>query len=145
MPNPLPLRFFFLRWRLLGTFALTVLAGCAHAASEPLRVSFAQIGSGGLREWTGDAPLIIEFQAGDRVPIHLEWTSDDFGLEPSAPRLDLVARQHCFVRLERGSIRTSLDGRTFDEPRQPGSFRLGLNATKGEPPRFDVIINGPRR
>jgi hypothetical protein len=105
----------------------------------------AQIGNGGLTRWTGKAPLIVEFQAGDHLPIHMELSSEDFALEPSTPALELVARRHCFVRFDDHGIRTSSDGQSFDEPKQPGSFRIGLNASPGVPPRFDVIVHAARR
>jgi hypothetical protein len=127
----------------LSPLALLSLAACAHS-QDPVRVSLAQIGNGGLTRWTGKAPLIVEFQAGDHLPIHMELSSEDFVLEPSTPPLELVARRHCFVRFDGHDIRTSSDGQSFDEPKQPGSFRIGLNAAPGVPPRFDIIVHAAR-
>ena len=123
---------------------LVAAIGCAHAP-DPVRVSLARIGAGGLARWTGEGPLIVEFQAGDRLPVHLELSGEEFSLEPSQPPIELVAKQHCFVRFDNHGIRTSLDGLNFDAREQPGSFRVGLNAAPGRSPWLDVIIKGPRR
>jgi hypothetical protein len=32
-----------------------------------------------------------------------------------------------------------------DKPKTPGTFRIGLNAQRGEPAKLDVIIATPRR
>ena len=123
---------------------LVTAIGCAHAP-DPVRVSLARIGAGGLARWTGEEPLIVEFQAGDRLPVHLELGGEEFILDPSQPPIELVAKLHCFVRFDNHGIRTSLDGLNFDAPEHPGSFRVGLNAAPGRSPWLDVILKGPRR
>jgi hypothetical protein len=134
------------RFGFARSFALIALLGlqaCAHTP-DPMRLALTQIGKGGLAGWTGKEPLIIEFQAGDRLPVHLELGSEDFSLEPNAPALELVAARHCFVRFDEHGVRSSPDGVKFDDPKEPGSFRIGLNATREQPPRLDVILRAPR-
>jgi hypothetical protein len=122
------------------------LVGCASAAPPPTRVHFADIARGALANYTGQAPLVVEFQAGDRVPVDLSFTGEDFELVRQGAQLELVAKQHCFVRFDAEGIRTSKDGRDFDQkPSKPGSFRIGLGSKKGEPTKLEVAIVGPRR
>src|SRR5262245_4368600 len=74
-----------------------------------------------------ERPAILEFQPGARLPVELAFSDALFGLEPSPPNLALVAREHCFVRIDRNGLRASRDGRDFDrEPKQPGSFFVGF-------------------
>ncbi len=119
--------------------------GCA-ASPPPYVVRYADVGHGGLSAYQGDRALVVEFQAGDRLPVDLQFDGEDFVLERKDAELTLVARQHCFVRFGEGGIRVSLDGKTFDQkPRVPGSFMIGLHATRTEAPSLQVHVKGPRR
>lgn len=107
---------------------------------------YADIGQGGLGGFNGEAPLVVEFQEGDRVPVVFDFSGEDFRLEPQRPPLELIAKRHIFVRFAMDGVRTSLDGVEFDrKPRVPGSFRFGLRAVKGEPTRFEIAIVAPKR
>lgn len=120
------------------------LAGCA-SGPEPLRVRYADLDAGALRGFTGEAPLVVEFQPGDRLPVALSFTAPNFALDPAAPALTLVARTHCFVRFDSSGIAASDDGVHFDRPRVPGSFRIAFATQRGKPTHLDVVIVAPRR
>ena len=131
--------------RFAGGLSLLWLLGCA-SSPEPFRVRYAEIGSGALKDFTGAAPLVVEFEKGDRLPVHFSFTSGDFELDPKVPKFELVAKQHCFVRFDGDGIRVSQNGEHFDEkPRVPGSFQVGLGAQLGQPSRLNVIIVAPQR
>ncbi|MFZ5895200.1 MAG: hypothetical protein ACOY0T_29335 [Myxococcota bacterium] len=120
--------------------------GCASTPPAH-HVRYADLGSGKLANpFDGRAPLVVEFQAGDRVPVNFVFSGEDFALVPERPALELVAKHRCFVRFWKDGIRASLNPNDFEtKPRQPGSFRLGLAAQRGEQPKLDVVIVTPRR
>jgi hypothetical protein len=126
-------------------FAGLTAFGCAHAVA-PRHVRYADINNGALQGYTGAEPLIIEFQPGDRLPVNFEFTGEDFELQPRHPSLELVAKQHGFLRISAKGIRVSRDPDHFDiKPSQPGSFRVGFSAAQGKPAKLDVAIVAPRR
>ena len=89
---------------------------------------------------------MVEFQAGDRIPVDFEFTGEDFELSPAHPKLTLLAKQHCFVRFSAEGVRSSLEPGNFDhKPKTPGSFRFGLKVLRGQPAKLDVAIATPRR
>src|SRR6187549_1225171 len=140
----------YLRLAHLGSLGRVVVillatAGCAGTSAAPTPIRYADIGSGRLPSLDMRAPFVIEFQAGDSLPVNFELTGEDFELSPAHPTMTLVAKQHCFVRFSADGIRSSLDPRNFDKPKTPGTFRIGLNARRGEPAKLDVIIATPRR
>jgi hypothetical protein len=119
--------------------------GCAHSPA-PMRVRFADINHGALQGYTGAAPLLVEFQKGDRVPVNFELTGEGFELDPSHPALELVATQHCFLRVGSDGFRLGLDPDHLDDkPRKPGSFRIGFGAARGQPAKVEVVIAAPQR
>ena len=92
-----------------------------------------------------DQPLVLEFQAGDRLPVHMDFADGNFALEPAAFELALVAQRHCFVRIDQHGIHASTDGRGFyDKPAEPGSFFLGFQH-RPTGPSLEVRIRTPRR
>jgi hypothetical protein len=130
----------------MGRVAVIVsaLAGCARtpAASTPIR--YGDLGRSASLDVRG--PFVVEFQAGDRVPVHFDFSGEDFELAPAHPEMELVAKHRCFVRFSAEGVRSSLDPRTFDgKPRTPGTFRFGLKVVRGQPAAVDVAIVTPRR
>ena len=122
---------------------LLATAGCATEA-PPLRVRYADMDRGAARAYTGEGPLIVEFQPGDRIPVEFRFTGDYFELTP-LPGVELLVRAHCFVRFSRDGIRVSADGTNFDEkPRQPGRFAIALHSENGQRTKLDVSIVTPR-
>ena len=128
----------------LATVALGAF-GCGHGP-EPVRARFADLKSGAISGYAAQSPLIVEFQAGDRLPVNLVFSAEDFEIDPPRPSLTFVAKQHCFVRFGGDGIHASLDPDHFQsKPRAPGNFRVGFNSTAGQPTTLDIVINGPRR
>jgi hypothetical protein len=107
-------------------------------------VRFADFGKGALKNYDGSRPLIVEFQAGERVPVNLQVSGEGFELAPQHPALEIVVTEHCFVRVDSDGFRISRDGQHFDKPRTPGGFRVGFWSRPGQPGKLDVIVAGPR-
>jgi len=132
----------------LGSVVVILLAtaGCAGTPAPTTPIRFADLGSGRLESLDLRPPFVVEFQAGDRLPVDFDFTGEDFELSPAHPPMTLIAKQHCFVRFSAEGIRASLDPRNFgDKPKTPGTFRFGLKVLRGEPPKLDVAIATPRR
>jgi hypothetical protein len=106
-----------------------LLAGCAPARPAQ-HVRFADVAGSGFRvDWT--RPLVLEFQPGDRLPVHLALSDQLFDLSPAAPPLELVAKRRGFVRIEPGQVSASLTGDDFDtKPLAPGTFNFGISVTR---------------
>jgi hypothetical protein len=119
--------------------------GCAHSPA-PMRVRYADIGNGVMKGYTGAQPLIIEFEPGERIPMNFELTGDGFELEPQHPPLELVVKQHSFLRISSDGIRMSPDIEHLDDkPKQPGSFRIGFGVDPAQRAKVTVAVAAPRR
>jgi hypothetical protein len=124
-------------------FALLAATGCA-AAVPPTPIRFADLGHSPSFDFR--VPFVIEFQAGDKLPVDFDFASEEFELSPAHPTMTLIAKQHCYVRFSADGIRSSLDPRNFDQkPKTPGTFHFGLKVLRGEPAKLDVGIATPRR
>jgi hypothetical protein len=134
------LRLQFMPFLVSAAFA-TVACGHEVAATH---VRFADLGKGALKDYDGSRPLIIEFQAGERVPVNLQVSGEGFELATPHPALELVATGHCFVRVDSEGLRISRDGQHFDKPSHPGAFRVGFWSRPGQPAKLEVSIAGPR-
>jgi hypothetical protein len=131
----------------LGRVVVIVLAtaGCA-GTPPPKPIRYADFGSVHVKAEDLRLPFVVEFQAGEQLPVNFEFSSEEFELSPAHPSMTLVAKQHCFVRFSAEGVRASLDPRNFDQtPKAPGSFRFGLKVTSSEPTKLDVAITTPRR
>jgi len=123
--------------------AALATSACGHEAAAT-HVRFADFGRGALKGYDGSRPLVVEFQQGERLPVNLAVTGEGFELDPQHPPLEIVAKEHCFVRVDAKGFRVSRDGVHFDKPRHPGTFRIGFWSHPGQPGRLDVVIEGPR-
>jgi|GEM_PF-2196584 len=131
----------------LGRVVVIVLAtaGCA-GTPPPTPIRYADFGSVHVKAEDLRLPFVVEFQAGEQLPVNFEFSSEEFELSPAHPSMTLVAKQRCFVRFSDEGVRASLDPRNFDQkPKVPGSFRFGLKVVRGEPTKLDVGIATPRR
>jgi hypothetical protein len=130
---------------LLFVPAALVTLGCAHSPA-PMRVRYADIGNGAMKGFTRDQPLIIEFQPGDRIPVNFDLSGDGFELEPEHPQLEIVVKQHYFLRVSAKGLRMSPDPDHFDDkPKQPGTFRVGFWLDRDQRAKVDIVIATPRR
>ncbi len=126
-------------------FIVACALGCA-SSPEPMRVKFADIDKGALAGYDGTRPIVVEFFPGERVPVDFELTGDGFELEPLHPPMQLVVKEHAFVRIGRDGFRISADPNHFDaKPRQRGTFRVGFGAIKGQAAKVTVAVAAPRR
>jgi hypothetical protein len=119
------------------------LYGCASSPAA-LRVTYAELLHPVPRNYFG-RPLVIEFNAGDRLPVELGFDGQLFALSPAQPALELVAKRHCFVRVDSSGFRMSFDGRDFEaRPEQPGKFFAGLSITAEHGTKLVVKVETPR-
>jgi hypothetical protein len=133
-------------WGWLGYVVVLLFGtvGCAGTAATPTPIRFADLGHS--PSFNFRVPFVVEFQAGDQVPVDFDFSGEDFELSPAHPTMMLIAKQHCFVRFSADGVRSSLDPRNFEQkPKTPGSFRFGLKVLRGEPAKLDVGIATPRR
>jgi hypothetical protein len=128
-------------WITLG--ASTFLAACAAAPpAQHLRFANPPVGAAQI-DWT--KPIVLEFQPGDRLPVHAAFSNQLFELSPASPAIELVAKRHGFVRIDGAHITTSLTGDDFEaKPLAPGMFRFGLVMTR-EGTWVDLALTTPRK
>ena len=92
-----------------------------------------------------EQPIILAFEPGDRLPIHLHFDDALFALDPAQPALAFVAKARCYVRIDQGGIHTSPTPDGFDhKPQAPGSFFFGF-AHHDTGPSLEVSVRTPRR
>jgi len=117
-------------------------AACASPAVSPLRVSAAAPAPWPpLRE---GQPLIIDFKAGQRIPVSIQIDGEVIETTPSPSTIWLTAKRDFSVRLRGSEIKTSLDGIHFDEkPKVPGHFQFALEATREAGARAVIRVITP--
>ncbi len=124
----------------LAVVAALLAQGCAPQI-PPRVVRLADIGKGGPL-LPGQA-LIVEVQEGDTIPLSFKLDGPFLTTPDDAPPIPLRARRHFFLRIDRDGLRASADGNHFDaKPRKPGSFQIGLGASK-EGVRGTIHIETP--
>lgn len=116
----------------MKTFALALfltLAACAATGPAPHHVRARDLGTQPPQTLAPGTPIIVEFEPGDVIPVDLTIQGDLVGLVET-PKLAVVAKRRFFLRIDKDGIRTSSDGKNFDEKVvRPGSFRIGLSVT----------------
>jgi hypothetical protein len=131
--------------KLCRTLVLSTLLMACGAAAPAQHVRFADLAKGGAGGLDWRTPIVLEFEAGDRLPIHVAFSDQLFELSPASPPLELVAKRHGFVRIEGTGITTSLSGDDFEtKPLAPGTFRLGLAVTR-QGTFVDLAATTPRK
>jgi hypothetical protein len=118
------------------------LACGAAAPAQRLRYAHAELDGARQLDWS--QPIELVFEPGDRLPIQVSFSDQAFELVPAAPPLELVARRHCVVRIEKGRITKSLDGDFSASPVAPGSFRFGIAITP-EGKHLELAVSTPRQ
>jgi hypothetical protein len=131
--------------RLMVLSALTALlsvTGCAHASVTPLRVRASD-----SRHWGSAAlghPLIVDFKAGERIPVSIQIDGEILATTPSPSVIWLTVQRDFSVRIQGTDIKTSLDGVHFDDkPDVPGHFQFGLQATRDADLQVVVHLTTP--
>jgi len=117
-------------------------AGCAQQAIAPLRVS--ANAPAPLHQLRPGQPLIVDFKAGDRIPMSIQIDGEVIETTPSPSIVWLTAKRDFSVRINGKEIKTSLDGQHFDQkPAVPGHFQFGLSSTREEGTKVVVHITTP--
>lgn len=120
--------------------AALLVQGCAPKI-PPRVVALSDIGKGGPL-LPGQA-LIVEIQEGDTIPLVFSLRGPFLTTPDDAPPIPLRAKQHFFLRIDERGFRASADGLHFDDkPVKPGSFQIGLGASK-EGVRATIAIETP--
>jgi hypothetical protein len=64
--------------------------------------------------------------------------------DPPTASFDLRAKQHFYLRIQGGELRTSLDGKSFDvKPSAPGAFRIAFETAAPKGARLTAHITTP--
>jgi hypothetical protein len=107
--------------------AICALSGCAHTVT-PLRV---RADSTPWPARAPDQPLIIDYKAGERIPVTIQVDGEIIQTTPNPSTIWLTAKRDFSVRVQGAEIKTSLDGTHFDDkPAVPGHFQLGIQAER---------------
>ena len=114
---------------LLPTLLVLCTVACGGAVPAPRVVRLRDVGSGPpLGE---GQPLILELDEGDVIPLKLAIRGAFVETPADLATIPLRVKRHCFLRIDKHGLKTSLDGKNFDwTPATPGTFRLGFAATK---------------
>ena len=127
---------------LYGALILGACAGCASSPVAPLRVRAADWRPSQAR--LARQPLVIDFKAGDRIPVSIQVDGEVVETTPSPSTIWLTANRDFSVRIRGTEIKTSLDGQHFDDkPAQPGSFQVGLGPTPEGGTKLSVHVTTP--
>lgn len=127
-----------------AALALFVSLGCAganQAAADASRLSFSEL-DGSEREQAFQKltalPAVLEFKAGDRVPVTFLLDSELLELEPVA--FNLVAKRTFYLLLRSdGPPLLSADGVDFEQ-RRKNSFFVGFDVRKGRATRLRLGV-----
>jgi hypothetical protein len=98
----------------------------------------------GVSEFAKGQPLIIEFREGDALPLDFSLQGPLLESAKDAPPIILTAKRRFFLRIDGDGLKTSLDGVDFSRnAATPGSFQIGIGATRERGTRANITIKGP--
>ncbi len=122
---------------------LVTLSALGCASGPPPRVVRATDVQGVAKLALGQ-PLIIEFHEGDTLPLDFSLQGPLLQSPTDAPPIMLTAKRRFFLRIDGDGLRSSLDGKDFSKsPAAPGSFQIGIGATRERGTRATITIKGP--
>jgi hypothetical protein len=111
---------------LLGAL-LTASVGCASGPA-PRVIRASELGSAPPLE-PGQA-VIVEFLPGDRIPLSVTVGGPLVHTPEDLAPIQLEVVRRFFLRLDEDGLATSLDGKTFGDHVEKGSFQFGVGVTK---------------
>ena len=122
-------------------FLALTLIGCT-SGPPPRTVRLDQLQS--IADLAKGEPLVIEFREGDTLPLDFSLEGPLLESAKDAPPIVLTAKRSFFLRIDGDGLRTSIDGKDFSKnPAAPGSFQIGIGATRERGTRATVTIKGP--
>lgn len=125
----------------VGLLFLGLLATACASSPAPRVVSLANLKD--IPPLEDGQPLIVEFNEGDTVPLVFELNGPLLQTDKDTQPLTLRAARHFFLRIDKDGLRSSLDGKSFDDkPAVPGKFQVGFGATK-DGARANISITTP--
>ncbi len=131
-----------MRLEILALLGLSSLAVACAPAREPRYARLRDLGVE-MKAWDPSRPLVIEVDEGDTIPLHFSLEGPLFATLPDAPPLTLRAKRHFYLRVSRDGLQSSFDKNDFGaRPVRPGSFQIGIGATK-DGPLATVAIRTP--
>ncbi len=136
-----------MRARILACGLLLVLGTTACGRPQPatpVRIRLHEVGPEVGAALQDGRAVIIELQKGDVLPLHFSVAGDNLATPGDLAAIPLVAQRHFFLRVSPEGIAASDDGVTFEPPKVPGSFRVGLKMTK-DGTAAEIEIHTPRR
>jgi hypothetical protein len=128
------------------SIACAALLLCACAASPaPRTVRATEMGK--LGPLSRGQPLVIQFEPGDTIPLHVAVEGTLLRTDPGTPAVPVRVLRRFFLRIDDDGLRTSLDGRSFDEtPVTRGAFSFGVGASpRGTEGRITIRTPTPAR
>lgn len=130
-------------WICLALVSITTL-GCAgpnQVAAQASRVPYSKLSQAQGEELVASwhhQPFVLEFKAGDEVPVELILESRIIALQ--AEPIRLIAKQDFYVLVRPvGAPLFSEDGKDFTT-RVQNSFQFGFVAKKGEPVKMTAKV-----
>jgi hypothetical protein len=124
-------------------FAVLALSILGCASGPPPRV-FRVTDMKGMSELANGQPMIIEFHEGDTLPLDFSLQGPLLESAKDAPPIILTAKRRFFLRIDGDGFHSSLDGKDFSKnPNAPGTFQIGIGATRERGTRANITIKGP--
>lgn len=122
-------------------FVALSTVGCASGPPpRTVRVTEMQ----GIAELAQGQPLIIEFHEGDTLPLDFSLQGPLLESAKDTQPIMLTAKRRFFLRIDGDGLHSSLDGKDFSKnAAAPGSFQIGIGATRERGTRANITIKGP--
>jgi hypothetical protein len=111
----------------LPLLASLALAACA-ATPEPRVVRAADLGE--LGAVSPGQPLVVVFERGDKIPLTFRVGGPLVATPDGLAPISLEVKRRFYLRITEDGVATSLDGKRFGDVVSPGTFAIGVGATK---------------
>ncbi len=133
----------FLFFSVIATPFATFLMGCG--AQLPARhIKSADLAA--LKDVVSEQPLVIEFEAGEIIPLTFSLSGPFVQSQEQAPPIPLRVTRHFFLRIDKEGLTSSVDGVNFNEkPAIAGRLQVGVGATKdGVKATISIVTPTPK-
>jgi hypothetical protein len=124
--------------------AALALAGCAAPSPPPLVVRARDLPEATPIVLRPGQQLVLEFDAGDIIPLDVSIDGDLAGTPPDAAPIPIRVKRRFWLKLDgTKQLLTSLDGVHFGRHSRPGSFGFHILATPESGTRAQIRIITP--